>query len=348
MGITYKDSGVDINVGDEVANLAAKVAKRTPHRDYVIQGIGGFAATLQPPKEGRIVVATDGVGTKLLLAKQLNRFDGVGIDLVAMCVNDILCTGARPIGFLDYMAWGRIQIHVAETILESIGRGCEQADAPLVGGETAELPDMYKEDDFDLAGFALGWLPKNRVLTKEAVKKGDLLVAITSTGIHSNGFSLVRRVIKEHKLDLTRVYPGFDRPLGEVLLEPTAIYVKPILQCLDIFGENIHAIAHITGGGIEGNLARVIPEGLMAVVETDRIPEQRLFEFLMGLGVEKQEMFRVFNMGVGMILVVKHQIAEDVVQLLQEELNRYEFLKGLEAFIIGRINEGNVKRVNLV
>ncbi len=347
MGITYKDSGVDIDVGDEVANLAAKVAKRTPHRDYVIQGIGGFAATLQPPGEGRIVVSTDGVGTKLLLAKKLNKFDGVGIDLVAMCVNDILCTGARPIGFLDYMAWGRIQIHVAETILESIGRGCEQADAPLVGGETAELPDMYKEDDFDLAGFALGWLPKNRELTKEAVKNGDVLVAITSTGIHSNGFSLVRRLIRDNKLDLTHNY-NFNRPLGEVLLKPTAIYVKPILQCLDMFGKDIHAIAHITGGGIEGNLARVIPDGLMAIVETDRIPEQRVFEFLMGLGVEKQEMFRVFNMGVGMILVVEHQIAEDVVQTLQEELNRHAFLKGLEAFIIGRIVNDNLKRVNLI
>jgi len=340
--LTYKDAGVDIDAGDAVAAKAGQVARSTPGQARVVGGVGGFAALVRPDfsgmKDPLLVFSTDGVGTKLTLARSYGRLDTLGIDLVAMCSNDILCTGARGLAFLDYYATGALDPAEAGALLDGIGEGCRRAGVPLVGGETAELPGLYAQGDFDMAGFMSGVVDRDKVLGPHFVQPGDVLIGIQSAGVHSNGFSLVNRLIALRNLDLDRVYEGFDRPLGEVLLMPTAIYNQPVETVMD--DGAVHAMAHITGGGIAGNLIRVLPAGMGARVRLDRIPESLLWPFIQGKDIEDQEMRRVFNLGVGMILIVDPQAADRIVERLGNAMKRHDFLDTLGVFLLGEVVQG--------
>lgn len=331
--LTYKQSGVDVDSQDAFADAIGKMVAKT-RSPNVVYGIGGFAAAFAPDIRGMkrplLVSGTDGVGTKLKLAFATGIHNTVGIDLVAMCVNDVLTTGAKPLFFLDYFATGRLDPDVALKVIEGIHNGCNQAGCDLVGGETAELPGFYEDGEYDLAGFAVGIVDEAHLLTGASCRAGDVLLGLPSTGVHSNGFSLVRRVIEVRGLDLNRVYEGFNSPLGEVLLTPTRIYVKPILEL--IAHVEVHAMAHITGGGIEGNLPRVIPEGLIAVVRRSSIPVPPIFSFIQGSDIEDAEMWSVFNMGVGFIVVLPVDAVESGISVLSTQ--------GIESFVIGRLESG--------
>ncbi len=327
--ISYKDSGVDIEAGNSFVEKIKPFVKSTLN-SHVIGGIGSFAGAYELPKnykEPVLLAATDGVGTKLKLAIEANRFDTVGIDLVAMCVNDLICNFATPLFFLDYYATAKLDIEKASEVVKSIAKGCKEAECALIGGETAEMPGMYKEGDFDLAGFAVGIAQKKELL-QNRVKKGDILVALPSSGIHSNGYSLVRKLFFE-KLNLDFDYKLNGESLIDILLTPTKIYVKTF----KLLKNKINALAHITGGGIVENLPRVLPENLQAIVDTSKIKTLPIFEFISKY-VERDEMFRTFNMGVGMILAVS-----------PENLN--EVLQNSEGYVIGEIKEGE-KGVKLI
>ncbi len=328
--ISYKDAGVDI---DEGANFVEKIKPfvTSTFDKNVIGGIGSFAGAYELPsgyKKPVILGATDGVGTKLKLAIEAKKFDTVGIDLVAMCVNDLICNFATPLFFLDYYATAKLKTNEASAIVEGIAKGCKESECALIGGETAEMPGMYQKDDFDLAGFAVGIAEKDELERVSLVKKGDLLVALPSSGIHSNGFSLVRKLIFE-KLEHSLDDMFGDRKLIDVLLEPTKLYVKTF-KTLKPY---INALAHITGGGIVENLPRVLPNNLKAVVKKDDIRVLPIFEY-MGDFIEESEMFKTFNMGVGMVLVVDPKHIQTV-------------LKKSDGYIIGEIEEGK-KSVELI
>ncbi len=330
--LSYRDAGVDIEAGDAFIDVIKPVAKRT-QREGCLSGLGGFGALFQVPqnyKEPILVSGTDGVGTKLKLAFDLNKHDTIGIDLVAMCVNDVLVQGAEPLFFLDYFATGKLTPDVAAQVVEGIGEGCVQANAALIGGETAEMPGMYKSGEYDLAGFCVGAVEKSEIIDGSKVKAGDVLIGLASTGAHSNGYSLVRKVIDTYDVPLSTKIGG--KPLAEAVLAPTKIYVRSVLSLMKQV--DVHALAHITGGGIPGNLNRVLPNDCHAVVQEASWEWPALFTWMMETAnIQREEMYRTFNCGVGMILVVEAADAEQAISLLQES--------GETAFVVGEIKAGS-------
>ena len=316
--LSYRDAGVDIEAGNRLVDRIKPHAKRT-HRPGVLGGLGGFGALFELPldryRQPVLVSGTDGVGTKLKLALELRRHDTIGIDLVAMCVNDVLVVGAEPLFFLDYYATGHLDVEVAAAVIQGIADGCEQAGAALVGGETAEMPGMYGEGDYDLAGFCVGVVEKNRIIDGSRVAPGDVLLGLASSGPHSNGYSLIRKILAVGGAKLDR--PFEDRTLGETLLAPTRIYVKPVLQLLTQV--EVHAIAHITGGGLTENLPRVLPPRTKAIIDTASWPRPAIFQWLQQQGgVAEAEMWRTFNCGVGMVIGVTAEDAERAQTILRD------------------------------
>ena len=333
-GISYKDAGVDIAAGDQAVELI-KAHAATTFRSGVLGGLGGFAAgfDLAPVLSGYdspvLFSATDGVGTKIEIAKALDRHETVGIDVVAMVVDDIVCHGAEPLFFLDYIACGVLVPERIERIVSGIAEGCRQARCALVGGETAEHPGVMKGGDYDLAGFGVGVGDRDRLWGPERVRAGDVLVGLASSGVHSNGFSLVRAVLRRRRIALDRVPGGWRRSVGEELLIPTRIYANAVLGVA-----GVHAAAHITGGGIEGNVARVLPHGLEARIRAGSWPEPEVFSFLRSEGrIAEDDMRQTFNLGLGMVLVVGEQSAGAAIDVLEG--------RGVEAFEVGRVEKGN-------
>jgi phosphoribosylformylglycinamidine cyclo-ligase len=332
---TYAKAGVDIAAGNALVKAIAPLAKATarPGADASLGGFGGFfdlkAAGYRDPL---LVAANDGVGTKLKLAIDSGRHDGVGIDLVAMCANDLVVQGAEPLFFLDYFATGKLETGIAERVIAGIAEGCRIAGCALIGGETAEMPGMYAKGDYDLAGFCVGAVERGEALTGERIEAGDVLLGLASSGVHSNGYSLVRRLAadKGWKLDRPALFDQ-ERLLIEALLEPTRIYVRSLLP--EIRAGRIAALAHITGGGLLENIPRVLPQGLHAHVDADAWPQPRLMAFLQAQGnIEPEEMARTFNCGVGMVLVVSESNVRDVTQALEKS--------GETVLRIGRIEAG--------
>ncbi|MHB1353800.1 MAG: phosphoribosylformylglycinamidine cyclo-ligase [Thiobacillus sp.] len=314
--ISYKDAGVDIDAGDALVERIKPLAKRTM-RPEVLAGIGGFGALVEISRKYRepvLVSGTDGVGTKLKLAFELNRHDSVGIDLVAMSVNDILVQGAEPLFFLDYFATGKLALDTAEAVIGGIAKGCEQAGCALIGGETAEMPGMYADGEYDLAGFAVGVVEKSKVIGGQAVAPGDVVLGLASSGAHSNGYSLVRKLIALSGIGLDSDFHG--RPFADAVMAPTRIYVKPLLSLMQKL--TVKGMAHITGGGITGNLPRCLPEGVAARVDASSWTRPPLFDWLQQAGnVEPGEMLRTFNCGIGMCVVVAAGDAQAAVAHLQ-------------------------------
>ncbi|OGI46052.1 MAG: phosphoribosylformylglycinamidine cyclo-ligase [Candidatus Muproteobacteria bacterium RBG_16_65_34] len=330
--LTYRDAGVDIDAGDALVEAIKPIARATD-RPGVLAGVGGFGALFQIPpgqyREPVLVSSTDGVGTKLRLAIELNRHDTIGIDLVAMCVNDVVVQGAEPLFFLDYFATGRLDTEQARRIIAGIGEGCKQAGCALVGGETAEMPGMYAEGDYDLAGFTVGVVEKSKIIDGSAVKPNDTLVGIASSGPHSNGYSLIRKIIKARK---ARLDEPFDqgKTLGEVLLAPTRIYVKSVLAVMRELP--VHAAAHITGGGLPGNVPRVLPKGVRAAIDARAWSRPPIFDWLQNGGnVEEFEMYRTFNCGIGMVLAVAPGDAERALAILAQQGERAAIIGHIEA-----------------
>ena len=331
-GLSYKDAGVDIEAGDAFIDVIKPLAKST-QREGCMSGLGGFGAMFQVPegyKNPVLVSGTDGVGTKLKLAFQLDKHDTIGIDLVAMCVNDILVQGAEPLFFLDYFASGKLTTTTAAEVVSGIAEGCRQSNAALIGGETAEMPGMYDAGEYDLAGFCVGAVEKDDIIDGSKVAAGDILIGLASSGAHSNGYSLIRKVIDDFGVPLDTMVDG--KPLSEAVLAPTKIYVK---SCLDLIKTvDVHALAHITGGGIPGNLVRVLPEGCHAIINESSWQWPELFTLLAEtVNIERQEMYRAFNCGVGMIVAIASEDKETAIATL----NKHK----INAFEIGHIAEGN-------
>lgn len=332
-GLSYRDAGVDIDAGDRLVEMIKPFAAAT-RRPGLLAGIGGFSALFELPldryRNPVLVAGTDGVGTKLRLAIQLDQHDTVGIDLVAMCVNDLVVTGAEPLFFLDYYASGKLEPEAAARVIRGIAEGCRLAGAALSGGETAEMPGMYHGADYDLAGFCVGVVEKDRIIDGQRVRPGDALIGIASSGCHSNGYSLVRKILEVGGADLSAPFDG--RRLGDVLLEPTRIYVKTILSlaaCVDV-----RAVAHITGGGIPGNLPRVLPENTHAHLQSTAWRWPAVFTWLQETGrVSTEEMYRTFNCGVGMIVCVPQQDVNAALKCLVEH--------GEQAFVLGAVHAGD-------
>ena len=317
--LSYRDAGVDIDAGNRLVDRIKPHARRTL-RPGVLGGLGGFGALFELPldryRQPVLVSGTDGVGTKLKLALELNRHGTIGIDLVAMCVNDVLVAGAEPLFFLDYYATGKLDVDVAATVIQGIADGCEQAGAALVGGETAEMPGMYADGDYDLAGFCVGVVEKSRILDSAQVQVGDVLLGLASSGPHSNGYSLIRKIVTVSGADLEQPFAA-GRTLGEVLLAPTRIYVKPVLRLLEQIP--VRAIAHITGGGLTENLPRVLPIDTKAVIDPHSWQRPAVFQWLQQQGgVAEAEMWRTFNCGVGLVICVAADDAERAQTLLRE------------------------------
>lgn len=320
--LSYKDAGVDIDAGEALVSRIKSVAKATS-RPEVVGGLGGFGALCRIPqgyKSPLLVSGTDGVGTKLKLALDLNRHDTIGQDLVAMCVNDLLVCGAEPLFFLDYYATGKLDVDTAESVIKGIGDGCQLANCALIGGETAEMPGMYHGEDYDLAGFCVGVVEESEVITGEHVQEGDVLLALASSGVHSNGYSLVRKVLEVTNTDLTTAKLG-NESLADALMKPTRIYVKSINALQKSLGNtNIHAMAHITGGGLTENLPRVLPEHLTAQIDVNSWQLPSVFAWLQEKGnIEQMEMYRTFNCGVGFVLVVPSDKADETTNFLAEQ-----------------------------
>lgn len=313
--LTYRDAGVDIDAGDALVERIKPAAKRTL-RPEVLGGIGGFGALCDLPKKYRepvLVSGTDGVGTKLKLAFQLDRHDTVGQDLVAMSVNDILVQGAEPLFFLDYFACGKLDVGTAATVIEGIAKGCELAGCALIGGETAEMPDMYPPGEYDLAGFAVGVVEKSQIIDGSSIRPGDVVLGLASSGAHANGYSLIRRIVERARPDMAADFHG--QPFADALLAPTRIYAKPLLALME--SVTVKGMAHITGGGITGNVPRVLPENVTAVIEKTAWPLPPLFEWLQREGnVADAEMYRVFNCGIGMVVIVAAEDAARAVDIL--------------------------------
>ena len=328
--LTYRDAGVDIDAGNELVKRIAPVAKRT-RRPEVLGGLGGFGALCELPtkyKNPVLVAGTDGVGTKLRLAIDHNRHEKVGVDLVAMCVNDLIVGGAEPLFFLDYYATGKLDVEIATSVVTGIGEGCELAGCALIGGETAEMPGMYEGEDYDLAGFCVGVVEKDGVLDGSKVEAGDKLIGLGASGPHSNGYSLIRRIMAQAETDID--LDG--KPLIEHLLEPTRLYVKSLLKLIEQVP--VHAMAHITGGGLPENLPRVLPDNTRAVIDTKSWEFPAVFQWLQQEGqVPAFEMYRTFNCGVGMVIAVPASHVDDALALLEAE--------GESAFLIGEIQAGD-------
>ena len=331
-GLTYKDAGVDIDAGNALVDRIKHVSRAT-RRPEVLGGLGGFGALCEIPEGYRspvLVSGTDGVGTKLRLAMQLDRHDTIGIDLVAMCSNDIAVVGAEPLLFLDYYATGKLNVDVAAKVIEGIGKGCELAGAALVGGETAEMPGMYEGEDYDLAGFCVGVVEKTQIIDGHKVTPGDVIIGIASSGPHSNGYSLIRKIIEVSGVDLST--PCGSTTLADALMAPTQIYNKPLLALQREIKP--HALAHITGGGLLENIPRVLPKGCSAVLDKASWDIPPVFTWLAEAGgVAEEEMHRTFNCGVGMTVIVGPAKAETAIQLLTEQ--------GLNCWELGRIEAGD-------
>lgn len=324
--LSYKDAGVDIDAGEALVQRIKSVAKATA-RPEVVGGLGGFGALCRIPQGYQsplLVSGTDGVGTKLKLALDFNQHDTIGQDLVAMCVNDLLVCGAEPLFFLDYYATGKLDVDTAESVIKGIGDGCQLANCALIGGETAEMPGMYQDEDYDLAGFCVGVVEESEVITGKNVQKGDVLIGIASSGVHSNGYSLVRKVIDVANIDTNTETIG-DKPLKEVLMTPTKIYVKAIQTLQKSLGNtNIHAMAHITGGGLTDNLPRVLPDDLSAQIDTNSWRFPPVFQWLQNKGnIEQMEMYRTFNCGVGFVVIVPEQQADKAIDLLNKHAKEH-------------------------
>ena len=323
--LSYRDAGVDIDAGDALVEAIKPFAKRTL-RPEVLAGLGGFGALCAIPKKSRepiLVSGTDGVGTKLKLAFLFGRHDGIGVDLVAMSANDVLVQGAEPLFFLDYFACGKLDKAIAVRVIRGIAEGCEQAGCALVGGETAEMPGMYPEGEYDLAGFCVGVVEKERIIDGKSIKAGDVLLGLASSGAHSNGYALTRRAL------------GDDKPnsgLADSLMEPTRIYVKPVLKLMAAV--TVKGLAHITGGGLVGNVPRMLPQGMRAVLRKKMWPRPEIFTWLQKNGnVPEDEMHRVFNCGIGMVVAVAREHVAAAMMLLKRE--------GELAYEIGFVEAGN-------
>jgi phosphoribosylformylglycinamidine cyclo-ligase len=329
-GLSYRDAGVDIDAGDDLVDRIKPLAKKTM-REGVLAGIGGFGALFEVPKrykEPVLVAGTDGVGTKLRLAFEWNRHDTIGQDLVAMSVNDILVQGAEPLFFLDYFACGKLSVDTAATVVGGIAKGCELSGCALIGGETAEMPGMYPPGEYDLAGFAVGAVEKSKIITGNTIIPGDVVLAIGSSGAHSNGYSLVRKIIERSGAKPSDDLGG--RSLGDVVMAPTEIYVKPLLKLISEI--DVKGMAHITGGGLVDNVPRVLPENTQAVLHRDSWQMPELFRWLqMKGGVADAEMVRVFNCGIGMVVIVSPAQADTAIKSLTAQ--------GLKSWVVGEVVE---------
>ena len=331
--LSYRNAGVDIERGEQFVANIVPLAKGTV-RAGVIGGLGGFGGLFDLKATGfqdpLIVAATDGVGTKLLLAIELNRHETIGIDLVAMCVNDLVVQGAQPLFFLDYFATGALSLEVAESALKGIVEGCLQSDAALLGGETAEMPQMYSKNHYDLAGFCVGAVERENLINSSDVKSGDVLLGLTSSGVHSNGYSLVRKIVERSGVNYNYVLEK--KSLGDILLTPTRIYVKTVMSLLA--QQKVNAIAHITGGGLTKNVPRILPEGLDAKIDLKNWPVPSIFRWLKEQGgVSSKEMLSTFNCGIGMVLVISKNAINDVEEHLKTA--------GEKTYRIGEVTEGN-------
>lgn len=325
--ITYKEAGVNIEEGYKSVKLIKEYASRTM-TEYVLNGLGGFAGMVELPEgytKPVLVSGTDGVGTKLEIAFKTKKYDTVGIDCVAMCVNDILCHGAKPLFFLDYIACGRLEAEVAADLVKGVSDGCVQSDCALVGGETAEMPGFYKEGEYDMAGFAVGIVDKDKIINGKNIKEGDKLIGIASSGLHSNGYSLVRKIFEDINEDLN------GEEVWKTLITPTKIYVKPVLNLLQKF--EIKGMAHVTGGGFIENVPRMF-NGLdfTAVINKDSYPMPKIFERIVEKGVDRDHMYNTFNMGIGFVLCVNEGDVEGVIRSLVES--------GEKAYEIGHVTAG--------
>jgi len=310
--ISYKDAGVNIEEGYKAVSLMKKYTSKT-YTEGVLNGIGNFAGMFEIGagyKNPVLISGTDGVGTKLEIAIRLNKFDTIGIDCVAMCVNDILCHGAKPLFFLDYIACGKLDADIASDIVKGVSQGCVESGAALIGGETAEMPGMYKEGDYDVAGFSVGIADKDKIIDGSTIAEGDVLIGIASSGVHSNGYSLVRKLIKDYNEKLG------EKTLGEILLEPTRIYVNTIMSLLKEF--EIKGMAHVTGGGFYENIPRMFKGDFTAVVKKDSYQVPEIFKYLMSKGVAEEQMYNTYNMGIGFVLAVDKSIAKDVLKALND------------------------------
>lgn len=322
MLINYKDAGVDVANGQKEVELIKNLVEKT-QSENVLSKLGGFSGLFSLEnlniKNPVLVSGTDGVGTKVMLAQMMDKHDTIGIDCVAMCVNDILCQGAKPLFFLDYIACGKLVPEKMEKIVKGVADGCLQANSSLIGGETAEMPGLYKENDYDLAGFCVGIVDKEKIITGEKIKKGDHVFGLKSSGIHSNGYSLVRKIVLEkEKLSLDEKIEGLDTSLGEELLKPTKIYVKEILALLEKI--EINGLSHITGGGFYENIPRMIPDGLCAKIDVRNIPLPKIFSLLEKWGeLDKKDMYETFNMGVGLVFAVDKNDIEKVKEIIDED-----------------------------
>ncbi|MGM0806693.1 MAG: phosphoribosylformylglycinamidine cyclo-ligase [Bacillota bacterium] len=335
MAEAYKQAGVNIEAGYEAVDRIKKHAQRTK-RPEVLAGLGGFGAMFDlsgfSHKEPVLISGTDGVGTKLMLAFMADKHDTIGVDAVAMCVNDIVAQGAEPLYFLDYIACGTLHPEKIEQIVSGIADGCEQAGCALIGGETAEMPGMYDSEEYDLAGFTVGIAEKSKLINGAAISENDVLIGLASNGLHSNGFSLVRKVLLENAgLDLNQHIDSLSKTLGEELLTPTRIYVKPLLEVFNQF--DVNGVAHITGGGFIENIPRMLPEGLAAEVDYGSWPVPAIFDLIEEKGnMARKEMFTTFNMGIGMVLSVSEENMLPIIRLLEET--------GEKPYIIGRVKQG--------
>lgn len=335
MSDAYRQAGVDIDAGNEAVERMKKHVKKT-FRKEVLTGLGGFGALFKPNLSGIeepvFVSGTDGVGTKLKIAFAMDKHDTIGIDAVAMCVNDVIVQGAEPLFFLDYLACGKIQPEKIEAIVKGIADGCEQAGCALIGGETAEMPGMYQDGEYDIAGFTVGMVDQKHLIDGTKVKEGQTLIGLASSGVHSNGFSLVRKVLLEDAgLSLGDYVEELHSELGNVLLQPTKIYVKSVLSTIRKF--NVTGMVHVTGGGFYDNIPRILPEGLQAEINDGSWKVPEIFSFIQKVGnISEYDMFRTFNMGIGMILVVDEADSEGILEHLQS--------LGEVAYVIGSVQKG--------
>jgi len=332
--ISYKDAGVNVEAGYEAVRLMREHVKRT-FRPEVLTDIGGFGGLFSLDKnkysEPVLVAGTDGVGTKLKIAFLMEKHDTIGIDCVAMCVNDIICSGAEPLFFLDYIAVGKNYPEKVAQIVKGVAEGCIMAGCALIGGETAEMPGFYSEDEYDIAGFAVGIVDKSKIIDGSKIKEGDKLIGLASSGIHSNGYSLVRKLLNPNKEKLNEYVNLLGSSLGEELLRPTRIYVKIILDLINKY--EVKGIANITGGGFFENIPRMIPEGLRAEVKTGTWPVLPIFKLLQSTGdINDREMYNTFNMGIGMVLAVDAELAQEIVEYLNRDAE--------QAYIIGVVKKG--------
>ena len=333
----YTEAGVDIQAGNDLVARIKHLVQRT-HTKGVISDIGGFGGLFRPEignmSDPVLVSSTDGVGTKLKLAFAFNKHDTVGIDLVAMSVNDILVQGATPLFFLDYFATGKLDVDTAHTVISGVAEGCRQSACALLGGETAEMPDMYGDGEYDLAGFCVGIVDNAKLVDGSGIRVGDKIVGLAATGLHSNGYSLVRRVFDVEHTDLGRTVPELGQTLGDALLTPTEIYVKPVLAALD--AADIRGISHITGGGFFENIPRSVPDGLCAKIEKAAVRTPAIFRLLQAEGnISEHDLFNTFNMGVGMAVIVSPETADAALSALKAE--------GIDAYVCGEIVAGEEK-----